>query len=61
MVKIVGKDDRAVHRCTCPHCASILEYTLNEVNDRRYSSMGEMGTVYYIMCPNGHEVIVRQT
>lgn len=61
MVKIVGRDERAVKRVTCKKCASILEYTESEVQDRRYSSMGEVGTVYFIQCPNGHEAVIRST
>jgi len=33
MVKIVGKDESFVKRVTCRSCASILEYTLNEVRE----------------------------
>jgi hypothetical protein len=27
MVKVVGRDESAVHRITCWSCASVLEYT----------------------------------
>lgn len=61
MPKIVGRDDSAVKRVTCRKCASILEYTESEVQDRRYSAMGDVGTVYFVQCPNGHEAIIRST
>ena len=31
MPTVVGKDKSVYKRCTCKHCGSINEYTLNEV------------------------------
>jgi len=59
MVKIVGRDENAVKRITCRECASILEYTISEQKTRKYSACGEVDTLTYIDCPNGHEAIVR--
>jgi RNase P subunit RPR2 len=33
MVEIVGVDPAQKHRITCENCASILEYTKNEVRE----------------------------
>jgi len=53
MVKIIGKDERAVKRTTCGQCASILEYTLKEVQARSYRDWdGTRDTSYTIQCPN---------
>ncbi len=53
MVKVVGRDESVVRRVTCRSCASILEYTLSEVDsyvDHDYG--GGSDTVYYIRCPS---------
>jgi RNase P subunit RPR2 len=53
MVKIVGKDERAVKRTTCVRCASILEYTLNEVSRIVVRDYGGGSDSYNtIQCPN---------
>lgn len=61
MVKIVGRDERAVKRITCRKCASILEYTENEVKSRHgvdYSG-GADGTEW-VDCPScGGQAIIR--
>ncbi len=61
MVKVVGRDEQAVKRITCKSCASILEYTLNEV--KKYSSTDWSGGPdghEWIDCPTcGNEVIIR--
>lgn len=52
MAKVVGKDKKAVKRVTCSGCASIVEYTQNEVkeiNGRDYGG-GPDGCTY-ITCP----------
>ena len=51
MVKIVGKDESKVRRCSCPNCASVLEFVNNEVQsfvDHDYG--GGSDTVHYIIC-----------
>jgi hypothetical protein len=60
MVEIVGRDEKAVKQTTCRECAAILRYTESEVKTRQYSACGELGTIWYVDCPNGHEAIVRQ-
>jgi len=61
MVKIVGKDESFVKRVTCRSCASILEYTLNEV--REYHGTDYTGGAdgqEWVDCPNcGRKAIIR--
>lgn len=61
MAKIVGRDETVVKRVTCRECATILEYTPNEVKE-------EHGTDYgggpdgreWVDCPNcGRRAIIR--
>ena len=61
MVKVVGRDESVVKRITCRGCASILEYTQNEVKSYhgRDISGGADGREW-VNCPCcGGEVIIR--
>lgn len=31
MVKILGRDESHVKKCTCEHCAALLEYVENDI------------------------------
>lgn len=52
MVAVVGKDPGAVKRVTCHECASILEYTLSEVQ-KEFSTdyTGSRDEYRYVKCP----------
>lgn len=52
MVKIVGTDEKYVHRKSCRNCAAMLEYTLSEVT-RSFTSdwTGSRDEWNYIICP----------
>lgn len=62
MVSIVGTDPTAVKRCTCHECASVLEYTKSEIQERAIRDYtGCVDTHYAIVCPRcGHDVVVRR-
>lgn len=52
MAKVIGKAPQALRQCICHQCASIIEYSLNEVNsfvEKDYGGGSEV--VYYIICP----------
>jgi DNA-directed RNA polymerase subunit RPC12/RpoP len=53
MVKVVGKDESAVHRITCRSCASVLEYTQSEVKYIKHSHdyLGDYEVDQGIKCP----------
>lgn len=52
MVKVVGIDDKHVHKVTCKKCSSILEYVLSEVKSfTHYDYGGGSDLYYYIDCP----------
>ena len=53
MVKVVGRDESAVHRITCWSCASMLEYTQNEVKSIKhsYDYLGDYEINQGIKCP----------
>lgn len=53
MVKVIGFDESAKKRCTCPRCAAIIEYTLNERLHRQHTSY-DMSTDRWkvIRCPS---------
>lgn len=53
MVKVVGIDRNAVRRITCKECASILEYTTNDVQTHTGTDYRgwERGCTY-VNCPN---------
>lgn len=61
MVRVVGKEESAVKRITCRSCASILEYTRNEINryiGRDYS--GGPDGKEWIICPScGSDITIR--
>jgi RNase P subunit RPR2 len=61
MVQIVGKDQSVYKRITCRNCATILEYTPNEVQKRVTKDYGGGTDVTeYIQCPNcAKDVTVR--
>lgn len=61
MVKVIGRDEAAVKRTTCRSCASILEYTLNEVKNFISYDYGDLLVInYYVDCPNcGNKVYTR--
>jgi len=53
MVKIVGRDERAVKRVTCDDCAAILEYTQNEVKEYHGTDYsGGSDGCEWVDCPN---------
>ena len=53
MVKVVGIDESAKKRVTCRSCASILEYTRNEIQEHSYTDYGGgRDTDYFIVCPS---------
>ena len=56
MIKVVGIDDSAIKRITCRSCASILEYTQNEVKriKHSYDYLGDFSVSDGIKCPKCH-------
>jgi hypothetical protein len=61
MATIIGKGSSAAKRVTCTKCTSIIEYTLNEVQED-YSTdyTGDKDYYKYIPCPCcGKQVIVK--
>lgn len=61
MVKVVGRDERAVTRVTCRSCASVLEYTLTEVKSYHGTDYsGGPDGCELVDCPNcGSKAIIR--
>jgi len=61
MVKVVGKDDKHVHKISCEKCASILEYTKNETITNTWTDYGGGGAGReFITCPTcGNGVTIR--
>lgn len=58
MVKVVGRDEKEVHKKTCKTCASVLEYTLDEVQSFVHKDYGGgSDTYYYIDCPKCTEKV----
>lgn len=58
MVTVVGKNPLAMKRVTCRKCASILEYTPNEVfkTTINHDYLGDYDTVRAVQCPTcGHK------
>ena len=56
MPKVVGKDEKHIRRCSCKHCASILEFTNSEVTKYTAKDYGGGSDTYrYILCPNCSE------
>jgi RNase P subunit RPR2 len=53
MATVVGKDQSALKRVTCDHCASIVEYAKKEVREKTISDYGGgRDLVEYIKCPS---------
>lgn len=62
MVEVVGKSRSRVRRIICGSCASILEYSLSDVQKycTHYNYHGISDIVYYINCPScGRKVYVK--
>lgn len=61
MIQIVGKDQKHIHTISCKNCASVLEYTRNEVKEQHgkdYS--GGSDGCEYIWCPAcNHKVVIK--
>lgn len=59
MVKVIGKDPKAVKTITCQNCASILEYV--DADTKRYDGMdysgGSDGQIW-IDCPSCNDKVV---
>ena len=52
MATVIGKNLQHIKQCTCIECASVVEYTLSEVEDYIHHDYGGgKDTVYYIVCP----------
>lgn len=60
MIKIIGQDDKHIHKITCYKCASILEYTLADTKEVSYHDYtGSRELVEVIICPKcGKEIRV---
>ena len=60
MVNVVGRSEKYVKRTTCFKCASILEYTENELDSfKSYDYAGGCDINYFIKCPIcGDRVVV---
>lgn len=61
MVKVIGRDKSEVKRITCRSCASILEYTSNEVQTYNWIDYsGGRNVSEWVHCPNcGAQVLIR--
>lgn len=61
MVRVVGKDESAVKRVTCRHCASIVEYEAREVKDVHGTDCGGgPDGQEWVDCPNcGGRAVIR--
>lgn len=58
MAKVVGRDESVVKRATCKNCASIIEYTPNEVTSYFASDYGGGRDEYFkLNCPNCGQVM----
>lgn len=60
MVKVVGKDEKAIKRITCKNCASILEYTQSETKRGKFNVdwTGDGDDKDYIDCPTCNDRVV---
>lgn len=60
MATIVGKDSSIAKRCTCRHCAAIIEYLpLDVVQDWSTDYTGGRDEYSYVKCPGcNHQVTV---
>ena len=52
MVTIVGYDAQYKKKVICRSCSAILEYTEKEVQEARYTCMGDPSGHKYVPCPN---------
>ena len=61
MAKVVGRDESVVKRVTCRNCASILEYTKNEVRSYHGTDYsGGSDGQEWVDCPNcGGRAVIR--
>lgn len=61
MITIVGVAQEAILKATCRHCASMLEYTRSDIQERTDTDYtGSKDIVKFIPCPKcGHQVVVR--
>lgn len=61
MVQIVGRNPEAVKKITCHSCASVLEYTKGEIQERHGTDYsGGADGCQFIVCPGcGKNVIIR--
>ncbi len=60
MVEIIGEDNSIKKRITCGNCASILEYTPNEIQEITTSDyLGDSDLIKFLNCPKcGKKVYV---
>ncbi len=61
MAKVVGKDEKALKRITCKHCAAILEYEQREVKESHGTDYGGgPDGMEWVDCPNcGDKAVIR--
>ena len=58
MIKIVGADSEYIKRTSCRKCASIIEYTLDEVTERKETDYGGgVDIVKELICPCCHNKV----
>ena len=58
MIRIIGTDDKHIHKITCKTCASIIEYTKDEVKSFTHRDYGGgSDTYYHIVCPKCDEEV----
>jgi hypothetical protein len=62
MAKVIGKDDQHVHKVTCSKCASMVEYVLNEVQERHGTDYGGgPDGCKWIVCPGCDKDIILES
>lgn len=53
MAKVIGLDSTFLRQCSCKKCASIIEYSLNELRQYTYKDISQcVEVVYWIPCPS---------
>lgn len=59
-VVAIGKDVSAVKRTTCYNCATVLEYTKNDIFRHKHSFdyLGDYSTDDAITCPNCNKPVI---